>query len=237
EGSIRASDGYAELCFEAGVCYLCFFGTGADTESSPGVGQAALTNASKARTWFERVEEACAVIRSSGQDGAPTFDKGKQTIDDADVYAADVYLRSAEFNDLTQRAAREGRAAGGAYQGFWDALREAVQNSGDYIEGVRMRLYQIAFEALAADDVLDGVYRKALEDGRVEESRREAEDLLKTVEERVTADDMRRFAEAPSNQDVYGPMYAQITNNLNLARKNIARTYDNPVARVDRDGG
>ncbi len=235
ESSLRASDGYAELCFDAGVCYLCFYGADG-VEVSVGVGQAALTNAAKARTWFERVLEACGVRGSNERDGVPTFDKGAQTIDDADVYAADAYLRIAEFNDLKQRAAREGRAAGDAYQGFWVALRRAVRDSDGYIEGVRLRLYLIAFEALAADDVLDGVYRKALEDGRVEESRDEAQELLSCVEQQVTSDEMRRFAEAPSNRDVYGPIYAQIADNLDVARKNIARTYDNPVARGEGDG-
>ena len=101
------------------------------------------------------------------------------------------------------------------------------------IEGVRLRLCQIAFEALAADDVLDGVYRKALEDGRVAESRQEAEDLLEAVRSCVSADDMRRFAEAPSNQGVYGPMYVQLAGGLDLAKRNIERTYDNPVARTE----
>ena len=105
--------------------------------------------------------------------------------------------------DLKQRAAREGRAAGDAYQGFWDALRRAVRDSDGYIEGVRLRLYLIAFEALAADDVLDGVYRKALEDGRVEESRDEAQELLSLVERRVTSDEMRRFAESSSVRSIH----------------------------------
>ena len=239
EASVRQSDGYARLCFETGVCYLCFYGTGAEATAGAGIGQEALLCAGKARSWFERVEAACGV---RGYDEDPdgqerlSFSKGTQDIDDADVLAAHVYLRIAEFMDLKQRAAQEGRAAGDAYQRFWDALRTAVGMSEDCIEGVRLRLYQIALEALVADDVMDGVYRKALEDGRVEESRREAEELLQIVEERVSADDLRRFAEAPSNQGVYGPLYRQMVGSWDLARKNIARTYENPVARRNGDG-
>ena len=234
ETQIRPSDGYARLCFDAGVCHLCFYGVADDPDVDGAVGQNALINAGKARPWFERVASSCTLSRD--ESGAVTFDKGSQDIDDADVLAADVYLRIAEFNELRQRAAREGRAAGDVYQRFWDALRQAVDTAPAYIEGVRLRLCQIAFEAIAADDVLDGVYRKALEDGRAEESRQEALDLLDAIVAQVNADDMRRFAEAPGNRDVYGPMYRQVTDNLDLARKNISRTYENPVARTEARG-
>ncbi|MBR3314359.1 MAG: serine/threonine protein kinase [Atopobiaceae bacterium] len=237
EHFLRPSAGYARLCFDAGVCYLCFYGVVEGGGGGASLGQGALVSAGKARSWFERVEAACNV-RSAGEEAVSTpavsFDKGAQDIDDADVRAAHVYLQIAEFNDLKQRAAREGRAAGEAYRSFWNALRQAVGTSSLYIEGVRLRLYQIAFEALAADDVLDGVYRVALEDGCVDELRGEAQGLLEAIEEFVGSEEMKRFAEAPSNRDVYGPMYRQMADNLDLARKNIARTFENPVARTDK---
>ena len=237
EHSLRPNAGYARLCFDAGVCYLCFYGASDGEGHGAPLGQGALVSAGKARSWFERVEAACDVRGQEAESVASfevDFDKGAQDIDDADVRAAHVYLQIAAFNDLKQRAAREGKAAGEAYRSFWNALRKAVDMSSLYIEGVRLRLYQIAFEALAADDVLDGVYRVALEDDRVDESRAEAQELLEAIEGHINGEEMRLFAEAPSNQDVYGPMYRQVANNLDLARRNIVRTFENPVARTDR---
>ena len=162
-----------------------------------------------------------------------TFEKGLQTIDDADVRAADAYLRIAEFNDIKQRAAREGRAAGDDYQRFWNALCQTVRTAPSCIEGVRIRLYLIAFEAIAADDVLGGIYRKALEDGRVDESYDEVRSLLDSVLEDVHDDGLRGFVEAPGNADVYGPLYQYIVSNEELAYQNVVQTYKNPVARAD----
>ena len=235
EKDLASSDGYASLCYDTGVCYLCFYGIEASNEAGVAVGQGAIANAAHARPWFERVKASCDVREAadSGSEGSVAFNKGAQTIDDADLLAAAVYVHIAEFNDLKQRAAREGRAAGETYEVFWDALQRAVDMSSSYTEGVRLRLYQIAFEAIAADDVLDGIYRKALEDGRVDESRREVEGLLDVVLRDVRADDLRGFCMAPSNSGVYGPIYQQIDGNEAVARNNVAFVYQNPVARVD----
>ena len=235
EDVLATNDGYAQLCFDAGVCYLCFYGIDEQAKVGAAIGQEAIANAGNARPWFERVEQACEVTRPGvSQDGdVPLmFHKGTQRIEDADLMSADAYLQIAQFNDLKQRAAREGRAAGDAYERFWEALRRAVASSS-YIEGVRIRLCCIAFEAIAADDVLDGVYRKALEDGRVRESRQEAEDLLDAVLDIVRSDDMRSFCEAPGMREIYGPVYTQISANEGVARRNIEFVYDNPVARID----
>lgn len=236
EDVLATSEGYAQLCFDAGVCYLCFYGVDAQAKAGAVLGQEAIANAGNARPWFERVAQACKIRRvddPQNNDVPLTFSKGTQRIEDADLMSADAYLQIAQFNDLKQRAAREGRAAGDAYRQFWDALRTAVASSSSYIEGVRIRLCCIAFEAIAADDVLDGVYRKALEDGRVQESRREAEELLASVLDIVRSDGMRRFCEAPGMRDIYGPIYQQINANESVARKNIEFVYENPVARID----
>ena len=236
EAVIRPNAGYARLCFEAGVCYLCFYGADAAASDGSAWGQAAILNASKSRAWFERVCRTCDVSWERQADGGPlsmTFEKGLQTIDDADVRAADAYLRIAEFNDIKQRAAREGRAAGDEYQRFWNALCQTVRTAPSCIEGVRIRLYLIAFEAIAADDVLGGIYRKALEDGRVDESYDEVRSLLDSVLEGVHDDGLRGFVEAPGNANVYGPIYRYIVSNEGLAYQNVVQTYENPVARTD----
>lgn len=236
EKTLSKSDDYASLCFDAGVCYLCFYGVDASDQTGLTIGQNAIANAAYARPWFERVKTSCRVFEPTSVQGGEeslTFDKGAQTIDDADIMAAATYTHIAEFNDLKQRAAREGKAAGETYEVFWQSLCRAVRMSPAYAEGVRLRLYHIAFEAIAADDVLDGIYRKALEDGRVAESRQEVEGLLDVILRAVRADDLSRFCMSPGNRDIYGPIYRQIDENEVVARKNIAFVYQNPVARVD----
>lgn len=236
ESVLVGSEGYAQLCFDAGVCYLCFYGVDTQAQVGSVLGQEAIRNAGKAKPWFERVERACGTKStdvSVGEVAQASSGSGSNGIEDADLMAARAYLQIAQFNELKQRAAREGRAAGDEYQGFWDALRDAVDSSSSYMEGVRLRLCCIAFEAIAADDVLDGLYRKALEDGRVQESRKEVEDLLATVLEVVRSREIRRFCEAPGLREVYGPIYEQISTSEDVARKNIEFVYENPVARTE----
>ena len=216
--NLENSEDYAQLCFDAGVGYLSYFRAD-DADGS--VGSTGLACASAAAPWFRRVVDACSNSEASST----------QRIADADVGAAEAYGVIAEFNQKVTRAGREGRSAIREYEAFWDSLEhvfaEQCQASGEraIAEGVRVRLCQVAVDALSSSTYLAGFARSGIGEQRVRA-------LLRAVSDCV--EELRPFAEAREYSKVYGPIFSEIRDGLDVAGQNIANVYSNPVVSVAR---
>ncbi len=214
--NLEDCEGYAQLCFDVGVGYLSYFRS---DNANGSVGNAGIVCASAAAPWFRRVVDACA-----NNEGATI-----QHIDDADVSAAAVYGVIADFNQKVTRAGREGRSANQDYEAFWNALEHTIaeqrqaSNEHSVAEGVRVRLCQVAVDALSSSTYLAGFARSGIDEQR-------ASALLRTVRDCVN--ELRPFADAKEYSEVYGPIFTQMNEGLDVAEQNIANVYANPVASM-----
>lgn len=205
--------GYAQLCFDVGVAYLSYYGI---EQSGGSVGNVAVASVDAATPWFERVLEVC------GNEGS----ERSQLIDDVDVRAAKAYGIVSSFYEQVTRAGREGRGAVAEYRAFWDSLQHVLeeQNRADdahrHAEGVRLRLCQVATQALSSTTYLAGFARAGI-------TRDEANSLLATV--RASYEGLGEFARADEYQVVYGPVCSEIEQGMDLAQTNIQNVYANSV--------
>ena len=221
-GSVRELQGepvYAKLCFDVGICYLCYYGV---DQGGGSVGNAAIASIEGAEPWFRRAVQGCA-------DGD---DPSVQVISAQDLRAAHTYLFIAGFYDEVTRSGREGTSGEKAYREFWDALvrrlEEEVQadSTRKSTEGVRARLCQVAAEALSSPTYLGGFARAGV-------SEEEACGLLDTTSRCVA--DLSDFARAEEYREVYAPMFTQIEEELSLAKTTIAAAYHNPIANLQKE--
>lgn len=225
---LERSEHFAQLCFDAGAAYLSYYGI----ELSGGsVGNACVASIDAAAPWFARALLACG--EGDGPDAGSDSGAGPsadgQLIDDADVRAARVYGVIASFYQAVTRAGREGKGATGEYRQFWDALAGSIAEQNAAVgadkcaEGVRVRLCQVAVEALCSTTYLRGFSRAGV-------AQQEAEALLGEV--RACMRDLGDFAEASEYQEVYGPVLVEIDGGMGIAQTNIQNVYQNPVAQM-----
>ena len=92
------------------------------------------------------------------------------------------------------------------------------------VEGVRARLCQIAAEVLGSPSYLSGFARAGVQE-------EQALELLALCQ--GCLGDLDGFLSAPEHAVVYGPMLRETDSCLEVAQKNIANVYHNPVARMD----
>ena len=215
---LEGGPGYARLCFNVGICYLCYYGV---DQGGGSVGNVAIASAEGAEPWFRRAIECC-------DDSAST----SSGISGQDLRAARTYLLISRFYDEVTRYGREGTSGEGTYRELWDALATAL---GDEVradpaqrsaEGVRARLCQVASEALSSPTYLGGFARCGV-------GEEEAKGLLGLTSQCV--DDLHDFAAAEEYREVYAPMFAQIDEGLDLAKMTIAATYHNPIASLEEE--
>lgn len=210
---------YAQLCFDVGAGYFSYFGI---DDFGGSVGNAAVASAESAAPWFRRVLDAC------GNEG----DRNGQTIDDANVRAAHVYCIISEFYEKVTRAGKEGKDASGAYAEFWEALATTIDEENraadeeKCAEGVRVRLCQIATEALCSSTYLTGFCRAGV-------TKEQALDLLQDIRTAMRA--LEGFDHAEEYTEVYGPVFKEVKSALGLVERNIQNVYANPV-RLDERG-
>ena len=213
---LASNEGYAQLCFDVGASYLSYYGI---DEGGGSVGNAAVVSAEAAAPWFRRVLDACG----------ENPDHNGQSIDDANVRAAAVYRVLSEFYQKVTRAGREGKGVSEEYAQVWAVLQAAVEkeagvrNERKSAEGVRVRLYQIASEALASSTYLAGFARAGI-------TETQARELFQQVREGVR--ELEEFAHASEYAEVYGPVFREIDTSLELTKQNIRNIYANPVALV-----
>lgn len=212
---------YAELCFAVGTCYLSYYKI---DQSGGAVGNAGLASIEAAGPWFQRVTEAF----EQGQE------RHAQTIDAADLRAAQSYLVIADFHQGVARAGREGRSSAREYAAFWESIercmaREAAAKEGEKsAEGVRIRLCQVAVESVASATYLLGFARAGVTEEQVKS-------LLEGV--RTCVSDLRDFVRLEECGVVYGPVLNEIEEGLRIASGAMRGVYANPVVRLQQRGG
>lgn len=206
--------GYAQLCFDVGICYLSYYGS---QYRGGSVGNAAIVSANAAAPWFGRALTACEG-RSDNE----------ASLSPADKATAEIYRTITEFYDEVTRAGKEGRAAEEPYRRFWEALMTilehevSIPDAQKSAEGVRARLCQVGSEVLSSPTYLAGISRAGI--GKVE-----AEHLLTLI--RLCLSSLDAFSASDEFAEVFGPVFSEVQASLQLAERNIATVYGNPVAK------
>ena len=210
---LEKDDGYAKLCFDAGIAYLSYYGL---EQAGGSVGNAAIASIDAASPWFDRAVRACG--EDLGHNG--------QRIDETDVQTAKDYGVVASFYKTVSRAGQEGRSASEAYRTFWDAISNALYTQNNAldaersVEGARVRLCQVAVEALSSNTYLAGFSRAGV-------TREQADSLLTSV--RKCTEGLRDFSQAKEYERVFGPVFEEIEAGQITAQKTIQNVYANPV--------
>ena len=227
---VRGCPHYARLCYDVGVLYLFYFdhqgGSGQGAGAASGrSSQSAVQSATLSMPWFERAIAACDPDRGAYS--------GLVVTEDTDEFAAaQVYRTIGEFHTSFTRSCSEGRDAGPIFQSFWAALETCLVERGQeeplvrHAEPiVRLRLYQVAFEALDSATYLRGLMHAGV-------SKDESLRMLETVREGVAS--LEEFALA--NQMAAGAMFDEVTQGYAGALDNVGRTFGNPVAALQGGG-
>jgi len=206
---------YSRLNYDAGIMYLCYYDPLAYDSEDGGAG--AVSNARHAATWFEAAKTA--------------YDSGAtEGMTEADRKAVDIYLTIADFYDEVSQSAYEGTSNVELHKTFWDALKQAVDSLGKEDEAaVRLRLYQVAYQAIASPAYLRGFYRAGIHDD-------EMYNMLDILEAQLA--DVS--GEVDQNEKVLRPIYKEIKTGIPSARENVRSTYGNSVdgsKRADSKGG
>jgi serine/threonine-protein kinase len=202
---------FGKLNYDAGIMYLCYYDALAYDSDSAGAG--AVSNARRAAKWFEAARTA--------------YDSGLQEgMNEADRKAVNVYLTIADFYDEVSQSAYEGTSNVELLKTFWDALKETVSSLSKADEAaVRLRLYQVAYQAIASPAYLRGFYRAGIDDTEMYEML----DVLDSQLEDVSG-------EVAQNEQVLRPIYTEIKSGIPSARENVRSTYGNPVDGSVRAG-
>ena len=208
QNDIEGNDGFAQLCYDAGVTFLCYY-QGENTDGGAG---SAVVNTTRAAEWFELARLACEV----DADGNP------QSLSAADYAATGTYATISQFYDEIQRQTREGVATTDTYHKYWEALQDAVKGFGDEVEpAVKLRLYRVAFESISSPTYMAGFARAGI-------GQQDAESFLTRVRDEAK----KLEVEALSSEDTLLPIYQEIVDGYQDAQRNINTTYANPTLKA-----
>ena len=146
-GAISGDEGYAKLCYDAGIDYFIYYAYGDE-----------LTRGSQAVSWFD------AAIADYD---ARTSRNQACTMTAAERSTAQIYRTIGEFSQRLSRATQEG-TEGESYAEYWDALEQGVANlSNSDAVIVRLRLCDVVFEAINSPVYLAGFNRAGVSETRV----------------------------------------------------------------------
>ena len=159
---IQNSEGYAKLCYEIGTLYYVYYEqTGEGDEDR----NYAMSAGVQAAQWFQRAADSYDQLTSAGRNC---------TLTSAERSSATAYVTIGQFYQKLSQATLEG-SEGSVYEGYWDSLVSAYDALGDEDPVmVRLRLYQLIYEAISSPTYLNG-FRRA---GVTEE---QAHELLENV--------------------------------------------------------
>lgn len=205
QGSMEGEKGFAKLCYDAGITFLCYY-QGEQGDSATG---SAVVNTTRAAEWFELARLAA----DADDDGVP------ENLSEAEFAATNTYGTIAQFYDEIQRKTREGAATIDTYATYWEALRNAVASlPSDAEPAVRLRLYRVAFESISSPTYMAGFARASI-------PQNQAEAFLQTVCTQARSLQL----EAQSNPDTLLPIYEEVVDGQENAMRNIETTYANPT--------
>lgn len=227
--SMRNKGDYGRLCYDVGVAYLCYYdymGLKDKPDSSFDVGaisgQGSIENATRSSEWFRRANEA---YRN---------DAGTSGLSDREYAATQVYETIAAFHTTFSKGSLEGKSGDlqEAYVRLWESLRKVVLgDGGDAIvsqsdDMVKLRLYQVAFEAISSPTYLAGFRDNTAV------TQDAAEQLLDAVGDGTAnlADFVSSMSTTGDSTSPAQAIYDEMADGRQEAEQNIKTTFNSPAA-------
>lgn len=154
--SIEGSVEYAKLCYDIGTLYFVYYEqTGGDESRTY-----AMSAGVQAAQWFQRAVDSYDALAGSG---------GGCTLSAAERASAGAYVIIGQFYQRLSQATLEG-SEGSVYEGYWDSLASTVRDLGDEEPVmVRLRIYQLAYEAISSPTYLNGFRRAGVSEQQARE--------------------------------------------------------------------
>jgi serine/threonine protein kinase len=221
--ALKRDDRYAEICYNAGILYLCYFDYRAQGENlvlkESTSGRKALEAASSSYEWFKQARE--------------TMDARMPQHEDTDTTArfytnAHAYEIITSFHVSMTEAGREGKDLIPLYQSMWQQLQLAWNKESQpqsQEPTVQLKLAQVSFEMLSSPLHLKNLARAGV-------TRKEIEGISLHI--LATTRAQKDFAAV--NDEVAAPIYQEIVEGTDLLARNIEVVFANPVTRLDKEG-
>lgn len=160
--SIEDSEGYAKLCYDIGTLYYVYY---EQEDETGGDRTYAMSAGVQAAQWFQRAIDSYDALVATNR---------ACTLTEAERSSAAAYVTIGQFYQKLSQATLEG-SEGSVYEGYWDSLVSTCETLGDDEPVmVRLRLYQLAYEAMASPTYLNGFRRAGV-------SEQQARELLSDV--------------------------------------------------------
>ncbi len=203
QSDIKQSNGYAKLCYDVGILYFIYYDYGDE-----------LTRGSQAAQWFQYVIDDYDSRLESGS---------SCTLTEEERRAAEVYATIGRFYQNLSQSSLEGRE-GVVYEDYWDALESACEivESEDSVNDsaiIKLRLYQLIFEAIASPTYLTGF-------SRVGVTASQAQEMLDRITQAVVS-----LEDEARQNELSESMFETVTNGYDEAMSNIAYVYENAGIR------
>lgn len=222
--SIEGSEGYAKLCYDIGTLYYVYYEQSEGGDESRTYAQSAGVQAAQ---WFQRAADSYDQLTGAGR---------PCTLTAAERSSAAAYVTIGEFYQKLSQATLEG-SEGSVYEGYWDSLTAtAASLTDDDPVMVRLRLYQLAYEAIASPTYLNGFRRAGV-------SEQQARDLLDQIVS-ATASLGSDVGANEKSQQMYDEIMAGVPSgdaaapdvSGTAAAKNIEKVYGSAGAVADSGG-
>lgn len=173
--SIKNSSEYAKLCYDVGNLYFVYFEQPQeDNASSTEPRTYAMSAGVQAAQWFQYAIDDYDKRQESNQPCGMTA---------AERTAAATYVTIGQFYQKLSQQTLEGNE-GSVYEGYWDALEQALDSlSDDDAVMVKLRLYELSYEAISSPTYLNGFRRVGIDEYRAQEMLRNVVSGTKALEQ------------------------------------------------------
>lgn len=217
---IKGSDQYAKLCYDVGNLFFVYFEQSGDVTGADDSRTYAMSAGVQAAQWFQYAIDDYDKRQEGGQPCSMTAEERT---------AAATYVTIGQFYQKLSQQTLEGNE-GSVYEGYWDALESALGNLSDNdAVMVKLRLYELAYEAVESPTYLNGFRRVGVD-------RMQAEDMLQNV-----VDGASKLEQDAASSEKALSMYQHIVANVGkgtgeaalantAAWKNIENVYGNAAA-------
>lgn len=191
---IKDSEEYAKLCYDVGILYYIYYEYGDE-----------MTQGSLAAQWFSNAIESYDERMAAGQ---------SVTMSEEERKSAGVYVTIGEFYQRLSQGILEGDE-GSVYESYWEALDECYKSlSEDDPIMVRLRLYELVYEAIVSPTYMKGFERV----GVTEEA---ANSLLDSIER-----DTRSLKDQAAQNELSKSMYDSIVEGYPHAKNTIETVFN-----------
>ncbi|WP_455136768.1 serine/threonine protein kinase [Thermophilibacter sp.] len=187
--SIEGSSDYAKLCYDIGTLYFVYYEQTGEDEAR----NYAMSAGVQAAQWFQRAIDSYDQLEAQGRSCSLTLSERQ---------SAAAYVTIGQFYQKLSQATLEG-SEGSVYEGYWDSLSLTFESLGDEEPVmVRLRLYQLIYEAIASPTYLNGFRRAGVEE-------QQARDLLERVL-RATASLSSDVSANEKSQEMYDEIVGDV---------------------------